>query len=611
MNWKHPIAGLLLTTAAVAPALAEDVIVLDDITAIANLEAIALDRSGSSVTVVTEDTLEASGDQRLTDFLSRLPGVNIRANGPQGTTTGITIRGASQNYISVFVDGLEVSDPSQTQVSFDFGALSTADISRIEVLKGAQSALYGSEAVGGVINITTKRARELGTEHSIAAEYGSYNTLRGSYSLAYKGESNELALTFSRVESDGFSAADENQGNSEADGFSQSRLTLYTHQDLQGGARIGFSAFVDRNEGDFDEFGGTGGDGTPGDEYYENRSHGARGFAEFSAGGVDHTLDYSLYDAHRVSVYNGFPAIFDGARYKLSYQGATDLGATTRLVFGADHTKEEASDNFGFSADNRVNGVFAELNYAPTDRFDLAATLRHDGHSDFGGYTTGRLAASFRPQDDLIFRAAVGTGFRAPSNYELYSGFGDTTLTPEESLSAELGVEKRYGDRASVRATAFYLEVQDLIDFDFASTACLFGPGCYAQVPGTSRRSGLELEGTLALNDRITLAGSYTYTDSSSNASSAWAAVPRHDFGLTVAARMTEALTGAITAEYLADRQNGLPDYGVVNATLSYHFDATTEAYVRIENLFDNEYQSVPGYGTSDRAFYVGLRKSF
>lgn len=606
---------LLTTTALVAlaplAATAQEVIALDPITVTANLEPAALSETGASVNIVTADDLALTGETRLAETLSHLPGVTLTANGPLGTRTGIQIRGASQNYVGVYVDGIEVTDPSVTQVSLDFGTLLSGDVSRVEVLKGSQSALYGSEAVGGVIDITTRRATGLGTEQQVALEYGSYETVKGSYGFASKSEDGEVAFTLSHVQSDGFSAADENDGNTEKDGFRANRLSFYGHRDLQNGLRLGVSGFYEENEGDYDEFGGVGGDGTPGDDYNDNETWALRGFAEFTAGGIDHQIDLTYFDAHRVSTFNGFPGIYDGTRTKLAYQGGTDLGATGRLSFGADWTRETAQSSFGFDEDDSVAGLFAEYSFAPVDTVDLTATLRHEDHSSFGGQTTARLAGVWRPVQDLAVRASVGSGYRAPSLFELYSGFGDPTLTPETSLSADLGVEKTYGDRARVSATLFYLEVDDLIDYDFIAVGCLFGPGCYAQVPGTSRRSGLELAGEVALSDSFALAGSYTYTDSTTNASSSWAQVARHMVNLIATADIAETWTGALTLQHAADRAPGLDDYTVVHATLSHDFGSGHEGYIRIENLFDEEYQLVNGYGTSDRAIYVGLRKSF
>ncbi|MEX5726655.1 vitamin B12 transporter [Rhodovulum iodosum] len=623
------VAGLAPLSAA-----AQDTFLLDEITASANLQATEIERSGSTVTVVTEDELRAAGDARLTDYLARLPGVTITPNGPVGARTGLSLRGASQNYVAVRIDGIEVNDPSLTQVAYDFGGLTTADISRIEVLKGSQSALYGSSAIGGVIDITTRRATEIGTEQSVAIEAGSYDTLRASYGLATRTENAELAFTLSHIYTGGFSAADENDGNTEEDGYRASRLSVYGHRDFDNGLRLGFSAFAEESRGEYDpqfyadptrSFSVALGDGETYDEVAKVDKRGLRVFAEFATGAVEHEVSASVYEIERRyqdgetflsydpvtyavsgSYYASSATRYTGTRTKLRYQGTLALGLDSRLSFGAD-TEREAYDQTGtygdLDADSHTSGVFAELAWAPSERLDVTLAARHDDHSEFGGQTTGRVAVAFRPVDDLTIRGALGTGYRAPSLYELNSFYGDPTLEPEESLTAELGVEKRFGDRASLRATAFYLEVDDLIDYSFATSS-------YAQVSGTSRRSGVELEGAYSLGDRAVLSAAYTYIDSSTNASASWSSVPRHTVSLGLEADIAHNLSGGLTALYAADR-DGLDDFAVVNGTIRYQVAENTEAYLRVENLFDEQYQYVSGYGTSDRAVYVGLRQNF
>ena len=581
---------------------------LGEIVVSANLEATAADRSGATVITIDGADLQASGETSLIDRLVRVPGLNIRPNGPLGASTGFTLRGASQNYVPVLIDGIDVTDPSAPQVAFNFGGFTTAGISRIEVLKGSQSALYGSEAVGGVINITTRRATEDGVHSFLEGSYGSNDTRTLTYGLTAKGRAYDLAFTYAHVSSDGFSAADEDNGNTEDDGFRSNRFSFNGSYVFDNGLRVGASGFYEDNHSEFDESFPVIADGTP-DEFNNNETYGARVFAGLTTGRVDHTLSASYFDIERVSNSNGFPSAFDGSREKFAYQGATDLGSA-RLVFGADTTREESSDSFGLSADNRISGIFGEVRLSPADTVDITLSARQDDHSDFGGFTTGRVAAAWRVQPDLILRGSLGRGFRAPSNFELSSGFGDPALDPERSYSADLGVEKRFANGGSLRVTGFYLEVEDLIDFDFATNVCGSGFGCFAQVPGKSKRSGVEVEAEVPLTDRIDLTAGYTYTDSSTNASSAWALVPKHDLTATLNARFTDRASGLLTAQHVADRA-GQDDYTVFNATVTYDVAARTQLYVRVENLLDEEYQFVPGFGTSDRAIYVGLRQNF
>jgi vitamin B12 transporter len=603
----------ILALMVAGPAFAQD-IALDDIVVSANFEETEVGRTGASVIVVTEEGLQETAEVRVIDYLNTLPGVNVTTRGSLGGQSGITVRGASQNYVAVLVDGIDVTDPSGTQVSYDFGQLTTAGVSRIEVLKGSQSALYGSRAVGGVINITTKRATEDGTFQTVEAEAGSYRTARLSYSVAHKSGPLEVAATIARVQTDGFSSADAVDGNTEADGFSSTRLSFNAAYTLQSGVKFGASGFVENNKGDYDE-GFPLGDGTP-DETQARKERGLRLFTEFTTGAVDSSVSASIFDLTRryrdSTAFGANDNTYQGTRQTLAYQGGVDVG-TGRLVFGLDWEAEDYAQkgNFGaLDATSRTTGAYAEYSTTLGDRTDVTATLRHDDHSRFGGQTTGRVTLAYRATDDLTFRAQAGTGYRAPSNYELFSFYGDTTLTPETSRTVDFGVEKTFGDKGFIQATAFLMEVDNLIDFSDRGTPTNFNDDGYAQVPGTSRRTGVELQGEYAVSDAFTLGANYTYTESSSNASSAWAGVPRHDLGLSLSAQLAPALTGVLQVQYVADRPT-LPDYTVANVTLTYDLGMDRAAYLRVENVFNEQYQQVAGYGTSDRAIYAGLRASF
>ena len=605
------LTALILTANALSPLplLAQEAFELDTIVVTANLEETEASRTGASVSVVTEEDLKKTAETKLTDYLARLPGVSVRTTGPLGSLGGISVRGASQNYVTVTVDGIDITDPSQPQVSANFGALTTMDVSRIEVLRGSQSALYGSRAVGGVIAITTRRATEEGVRQEAAAEAGSYGTAKLSYGYAMKRGATDVALTLSHVQTDGFSAADEADGNTEADGYRAERLSLAFGHDFGGGTKLTVTGFVEDADGDFDE-GFPLADGTP-DETVESRSAGLRGALDFTTGALDNTLALTLYRTERdyeSGTAFGFSRYgYTGTRTALSYQGATDLSEAARLVFGGDITREGYKQRGDFGAADAYTtlaGVFGEITWAPTDQLDIAATLRHDDNSRFGGFTTGRVSVAYRPTPDLTLRAVAATGFRAPSNYELFGDFvGNPALEPEESASFELGAEYALANGGSLSATAFLLEAENLIDYSFVTSA-------YVQVPGTSRRKGLELAADVPLSDRLRVTAAYTYTDSRANTASSWTGVPEHMASLGLEADLADRLRGTFTVERAVGRDT-LPPYTVANATVTYDIGQGTEGYLRIENIFDEQYQLVEGYGTSDRALYLGLRKSF
>lgn len=598
-----------------APLAAQEAFDLEEITIFAGFEDISTLDTGIAVDVIDAATIERSAETRVIDFLARQPSISVRSTGPLGSLAGLSIRGVSQNNIGVRVDGIDVSDPSGTQVAFDFGSLMTTDISRIEILRGTQSAGFGSEALGGVINITTKRATRDGLGVAGALELGSYGTVKSAITLTNRGEGHETSATLSYVKSDGFSAADENNGNTEEDGYEARRLSLTGRYAVGDGATLSFSTFAEDASFDYDEAsGGVVSDGTP-DEVTERQQRGARLGLEFTTGAVDNTVYVAGFRSYRqlsgTNAFGAFEFNFEGERVEFGYQGGLDIGATGRLNFGLSRTRETYSDWSAFGAqdhDTTIDSLSAEYRVAPTDALDLSLALRHDRHSQFGDFTTGRLSLAYRLRDDLILRANAATGYRAPSNYELYDAFsGNAGLKPETSRSLDFGIEKRYGGNSFARATAFWVEAEDIIDYSFTT----FG---YVQRNGTATRKGLELAGGLDIRDGLRLTGAYTLTDSDSDVtldSSSWTtAVARHTLSLGLTADLSDRASLSIDGLWEADRV-GLEDYAVVNTTLTFDVTDSLQGYVRVENLFDTEYQSVPGYGTADRSYFVGLRASF
>lgn len=575
----------------------------------ASLEPVDADRTGTTVTVVTEDDLDAAGDTRVAEILARTPGINITPAGGLGARTGLTLRGAGQNYVAVLVDGIDVTDPSSTQTSFDFGQMTAAGLARIEVIPGTQSALYGSRAVGGVIAMTSRTATEDGLHHFADAEYGSFDTRRLSYGLTFRDDHADAAVTLSHVATEGFSMAD---AGTEADGYAANRLSFNAGYAFDSGLTVRAAGFAERGEGDYDSSFPVG----DADNTATWDSAGLRLSAAFATGPVDHEIALTRYAIERRYVEAGaFPSdnTYTGTRNAVSWQGATDIGAAGRFVFGLESQTEDydQTGTYGdLAAQTRTAAAYAELTYAVGDTLDLSFSWRHDDHETFGGFDTGRVALAWRPAEGWVVRAQASSGFRAPSNYELFSFYGDTGLMPETSRSADLGVERQFAGGGMLRATAFLLEVEDLIDFSDMGTPLDWNDDGYAQVPGLSRRTGLELVASLPVTDAITLNADYTHTRSDTNGTGAWAQVPEHVFGLGLDADVTDRISASIDLTHATDRA-ALPDYTVANATASYDLGNGTEAYLRIENLFDADYQLVDGYGTSDRAVYVGINARF
>ncbi|PIL18441.1 hypothetical protein P775_17865 [Puniceibacterium antarcticum] len=591
--------------ASIAPAQTFD---LDQITVYANQSDLPVSRTGTTVDVVDQDALDTAPQTRLSDYLSTLPGISVTSNGGLGTTTTLRMRGLPGYYVPVLINGIDVSDPSGPQTSFDWSNLVMGDISRVEVVKGSQSALYGSDAIGGIVAITTALAPdEPGTETTLRVEAGSNKTRRSNLSVGTATERAGLAFSIARATSDGFSSR-EGDGFTEADGYTGTQLSFDSYLDLTDSLRVGVTAYALDAKADYD----TGPYGVvPESGLNETETRAIRAYSELDAGGITHSFDVTRYRITRDLSADGTTTRYDGERDSLTYKGTTTIDSTT-LSFGADWTREGKND----ADDRRVTGVFSEVLFAPRGDLDLSLSLRHDEDSDFGGHNSLRAALAWRPITDLTLRAVLSNGFRAPSLYELYDPtYGNPGMDAETSRNAELGVEKLFGYGASAQATLFYTEIDNLIDYNFTTNR-------YSQVPGTTVSKGLELSGRLPLTDRATLIGAFTYTDSRDRNDDPSARVPRYDLSLGVDARLTDKLRGMLNVKRIADVPDDygptsmdpdvpVKDYTLLSASVDYAVTDKVSAYLRIENLTDEQYQVIPGYQTSDRAAYFGVVATF
>ena len=560
-----PVAALMLGTAPMAAQA--QVMDLDEITVSANLTPTEISRSGSAVSVVTREDLEKQGDVMLVDFLARLPGVTMTRNGGPGTSTSVRIRGAGPEYVAVYVDGVRIDDPASLQVQSDLGHFSTGDISRIEVLRGSQSALYGGSAVGGVINITTLGAETDGFSQSAAVEAGSFDTFSGRYGLAYRDDRFEASLNVSRTQTNGFSAHEPFPGapGLEDDGFDSNRLSFSARYQVSDDLALGLSAFAQDSENEYDDF------GADADNLQKREERGGRLFAEYAVGRTVHEFSVESYDLERrFFAPRGTPAgTFEGKRLALRYTGTTEIADNATVIYGADTTEEEATIRGTGPNDTRISGAFVQGLWAPTRDLDLSASVRVDENSNFGNFWSGRFAAAWQVADGLTLRGAIARGFRAPSLNEqlgnpVFSIAPNPGIEPEDSLSYELGAQYEFATGATIGANLFRL------DIDNAITYCqlpggFFGPPCpapgpagftnqYQNIAGTSQRQGIEVNASIDLTDRHDLTGVYTYTDARDPSGTRLGRVPFHDLSLSVGSQWTDTLRSNVSLTHVAGR---------------------------------------------------------
>jgi vitamin B12 transporter len=582
------------------------VIELEDIVVFGGLLPTNLDTTGATIDVANSADIQREGAS-ATAALDLLPGVAVSANGGLGSSATVRIRGLSGPYVGVRIDGIDVTDPSGPQTAFNFGRLTTGSLNRLAVVKGTQSAVYGSEAIAGVVEVETWRPEVSGVSGKAQLELGSFETRSANLSFGYLDDRAELALSLGRVTSEGYSARDTDDEN---DGFEQSLVNLFAAYQVSDAIRIGFNGFWSEGTAEYDQAATD-----PRGEIDETR-RGVRMFGEVQAGAWTHELSFSRYQIERFDPV-GFTRDFLGERDTVAYLATGDLSSGVSLAFGADWSEERAAlDGDAYDASN--SAVFAEVKATPTDAVELSLTLRYDDYSDFDGQLSGRAALSYRLDEATTVRASLGTGYRAPSLYERFGPYaGSTPLDPEESLSFDLGIEHSYGDRGTVKATVFWAEIDNLIGFG-SGPNCLPSQtfGCYIHTDGTTETRGLELSGSYAITDRVRVAGAYTLTNTENDGERV-VRVPRHDLSLALEADVTDRLQVGINMTRVSDTLDGfgtltpLDDYTVWDVSARYAITDMASVYGAIDNVGDVSYQTVRGFNAPDRTIRFGVETSF
>ncbi len=617
---------LLSTTAVIAlgmtPALAQDAgtTVLEGVTIYsANRTPTDAAKVGSSVEVLTEKDLEKQSRTYLKDYLEQLPGVSFTQNGPPGSTSSISLRGANGSYVKVLVDGMDLSDPSATTTQTAFQHLLVGDVSRIELLKGSQSTLYGGDAVAGVITIETKQATKPGFSMRGGAEGGQYNTFSGAATAGYAAtDGSNISFTVQGVDTDGFSAA---AVGTEDDGYDNITFSGRGDYYLSPSAKIFFAARSMDATNHYDGFAPP--TYTLGDtlDYGDTVQHAGRVGTEFSLFGGAFQNTFALQgmkiqrDNFSGPISTGF---FDGDRVKGEYKGVVTFNDRLTLLAGADWEEtgaETANTNGRNSAD--VTGTYAQLMMEPIDGLVLTGGGRIDDHSTFGQFDTYRLTAAYLiPGTETKLRASRSTGFRAPSLDELFGSYsfapdyGNPNLQPEESKSWDVGIEQGFMDgRIKLGATYFELDTDNLIVYNFACG--IPGALCLTNVAGITQRNGVELSAAAVITDRVSVRTGYTYVDTELASGGRLPRVPKHDFVMSVDVQPMDKVELNVTGKYVADvmESNGtdLDNYFLLSAKAAYEFTPGWKAYVRGENLLDEDYQTTLGYGTAGLSVYGGL----
>jgi len=609
----------------------------------ANRSPQAADRVGQSLTLITSQAIEASQTVDVSTLLAQTPGVSVTRNGGVGGSTSLRIRGAETDQTVVVIDGVKLNDPSTAGGGYNFANLLSGDIGRIEVLRGAQSTLWGSQAIGGVVNIITKEA-ERPFEANVTAETGSMGT---SYLRAAAGGKTERVtwrLAGGRYETDGVSSyrLGQEKDGYENTGFSGRAVVRANDAlsfDLRGvysKGRNNFDGFPPPNFafGDTREYG----------ETEEFVAYGAVNFDLFD-GALRNRVAYGYTRTDRQN-FNPDQAVtnvtFDakGENKRWEYQGVWTINQAWTATFGAESEDADmrTASPSAFTpkptpttAKAGIDGIYAQVQGEVLTGLTLTAGLRRDSHDTFGDHTLGQVAAAWSLNDgNTVLRASFGQGFKAPTLYQLYSEYGNTRLEAEEADGWDAGIEQRLLDRFTARATWFQRETENQIDF-FSCTSTTTNPLCFVNgvrrsgvYANTARTKahGVELEGTADLGP-LQVAANYTWTDTentspgNANRGKKLARRPEHQANIQATYTWENKATLGGSIRYVgasfdsAANTYVLQSYTLLDLRASYPVNETFEVYGRVENAFDDTYETTRNYGSPGRGAYVGVRAKF
>lgn len=618
-------ASLLALT--LVPALADDKVEKVVVTA-SRIGATPENRLGTAVSILTREQIEDRQTRLVSDVLRDVPGVQVNRSGGVGTLTQVRMRGAEGNHTLILLDGADITDPFSGE--FDYAGLLADSIERIEVLRGSQSALYGSDAVGGVINIIPRRGEgALGFE--AFAEAGSFDTWQAAANLGVGGETTDLFVSANHHATGGTNNARvgaEDDGAHNTALFANAGVRLAPNFELRGLIRY-VDTFAEADPQDF--FTGLAFDGpdeTQTEQLYANVSATLSLFDDR----WQTRLSYAIADVERSGVASGTASTSEGERHKVSFVSALtfDTGAARHKLTGAVDWKDESYANvipdffIDAAGDAGSTGYVAAYDLS-VGSVDLGAAYRRDENDRFKDAESYRLQASWRVSDTTRLRATAGSGIKNPTFQELY-GFdpnffiGNPDLKAEKSTGWDIGIDQTlFGGAARVTLTYFDATLENEIFTDFS----VF-PFTAGNRTDESDRSGIELTFDATFAESWDVNAAYTYLDAVEAGAEEVRRAP-HIASLNVTHRFLDNRGSAtLSVRYNGDQKDThffgfapfsevvtLKAFTLVNLNADYKVTDDVELFGRVENLFDEEYEEVFSYATPGLAAYAGLRARF
>ncbi|MCT7481693.1 TonB-dependent receptor plug domain-containing protein [Aliarcobacter cryaerophilus] len=569
----------------------------------------------ANVDVITAEDIESRKFKTVAEALQTIAGVQVSQSGGIGQTSSVYLRGMDSKRTLVLIDGIRYNDPSGNGANFEH--LMINDIDRIEVIKGAQSSIWGADASAGIINIITKSSQD-GTHGNATIEYGRYNSKIARANISHKNENFDAKLSATRVDTDGFSAMapkGKKAKDYEDDGYENTSANIKLGYNFDDSNRVSTSYEIIDTKVNFDS--------RPDDKIskantlthlanitYENRNDIA--LTKIYGNYTDIKREYST----NTPKYKGIVKEY-GVNTSINYL------TSSNVTLGADYKKFENKANLNKDYNNK--GIFiSNTNKFFDDKTIFTQALRYDRYSDFENKTTGKIGIKQYIIEDLNISANYGTGYNVPTFENLFAPtvtypawastyLSNPDLSPEKTKSYDIGIEYK-----GFSVTYFRNKVNNLISSQ--KIANIGGVDIYKpmNLSGDSIFKGTEIAYKNEVIEDLLLNLSYTNLSAKDKDNKELGRRPHNKFGFGVDYYGIKDFHFNVNGEYIGTRydfgnrggkQTG--NYTIWNAVVDYDISKNFSTYLKLDNIFNKDYQIVDGYATSQRAAYVGLKASF
>ena len=561
---------------------------------------------GSSVEIITAEDIKKSSFNFVSEALQTSSGVYVSQTGSFGGTATVRIRGASSDQTLVLIDGVPISDPSSPGGGYDFSSLLTSNIDRIEILKGSQSTLWGSDAIGGVINIVTFEKASI-PNINLNTEIGSFNTEKIGTDFNIANEHNSLFLSYDSYKSDGISKADKRDGNDEKDGIGSRSYLLKTNHNIFD-SEISSNINYRESDVDYDGYGFATGV-TDSDENTKGRQ--LNWSLSLRKAFLDDLLVNSIlfgeseidrkYYTNNIENFSA-----KGERKFIRYVGYYSLNDNNSFTFGFEN-EEVATSGVDFD----TKSIFLLYETLISKNFGFSLGLRGDDRNNLASQETPKITAFYNLNDEWRLRANWGEGFKLPTIFQ--STFfccgaekPNENLLPETSEGYEIGIDYKSNENFNkIGVTFFDQDISNMIDFSFSI-------GGYENVKKVYSK-GVEVNFVSKLRDNITISGSFSKLDSKNEFGSRLSRLPEEKGSLNIDFSLGLNNNFYISLFYNGDEvdpRGEVSDWFRSDLNFSRNISDKAKIYFKVKNIFDEEYQDIYGYGTEERSFSVGINLS-